>query len=515
MDTRTRPRPARVFRDASRVALGVLGAALFASSAFADVLDVMREELERSRDVLVEQPTPVYYLSYEITEDKSVAVNSAFGALTGWNENESRGLDIDLRVGSPNFDNTRELRSQRGGFRSFRSIVPVPLEAEGLRTILWYQTDRKYKDALERFTVVQSDEQVSVEADDKSGDFSVEKAEQATEETLAIEVDRGAWEERVRRYSAPFLASPHVFAANAAIWADAETRWYVNTEGTAIKTSNAYYRISISASTRADDGMVLPRTEQFFSLTPEGLPDDETVMAAVHKMVSDLEALREAPLVEPYTGPALLSGRASGVFFHEILGHRLEGHRQKGATEGQTFRKMVGEAVLPTTFSVVFDPTLRRLGNTDLVGTYRYDNEGVKARRVPVIVDGILTGFLMGRIPIEGFPKSNGHGRKNTGFAPVARQSNLIVEVSETKTRDELKAQLIAMAEQEGKPFGLLFDRIQGGFHHHRPVVAQRVQRYAHRGLPHQPRRFRGTRARRRPDRHATHCVQSHCRGRG
>jgi len=307
-------------------------------------------------------------------------------------------------------------------------------------------------------------EQVSVEADDQSGDFSVEKAEQASEETAVIEVDRAAWEDRVRRFSAPFSASPHVFQANATIWADAETRWYVNTEGSAIKTSSAYYRISISASTRAEDGMVLPRTEQFFSLTPEGLPDDETVMATVRQMVSDLEALREAPLVEPYTGPAMLSGRASGVFFHEILGHRLEGHRQKGATEGQTFRKMVGEAVLPETFSVVFDPTIKRLGGTDLVGAYRYDNQGVKARRVPVIEDGVLTNFLMGRIPIEGFPKSNGHGRKNTGFAPVARQSNLIVEVSQTKTRDELKAQLLAMAEKEGKPFGLLFDRIQGGF---------------------------------------------------
>ena len=453
-----------VSRDACRLALGVLGVALIAGSGFADVLDVMREELERSRDVLVEQPTPVYYLSYEITEDKSVAVNSAFGALAGWNENETRGLDIDLRVGSPDFDNTRELRSRRGGLGNLRSIVQVPLEAEGLRTILWYQTDRKYKEALERFTMVQSDEQVSVEAEDKSGDFSVEKAEQASEKSLVIDVDRGVWEERVRRFSAPFLASPHVFAANATIWADAETRWYVNTEGTAIKTSNAYYRISISASTRADDGMVLPRTEQFFSLTAEGLPDDETVMAAVHKMVSDLTALREAPLVEPYTGPALLSGRASGVFFHEILGHRLEGHRQKGATEGQTFRQMVGEAVLPTTFSVVFDPTITRLGGTDLVGAYRFDNQGVKARRVPVIVDGVLTNFLMGRIPIEGFPRSNGHGRKNTGFAPVARQSNLIVEVSETMTRDDLKAQLLAMAKKEGKPFGLLFDRIQGGF---------------------------------------------------
>ena len=461
--------------DTSRTAVGfgwlrnhlatpVLATALIGTGAFADVLDVMRGELDRSRRVFSEQPTPVYYLSYEITEDKTASVNGAFGALTGWNEAETRGLDIDLRVGSPDFDNTRELRSQRGGFPGFRTIVQVPLEDEALRTILWYQTDRKYKEALERFTMVQSDEQVSVEADDKSGDFSVEKAEQASEETLAIEVDRAAWEEKVRRFSAPFAASPHVFAANATIWADAETRWYVNTEGSAIKTSSAYYRISISAATRADDGMVLPRTEQFFSLTPEGLPDDETVMATVQEMVRDLEALREAPLVEPYTGPAMLSGRASGVFFHEILGHRLEGHRQKGATEGQTFRKMVGEAVLPDTFSVVFDPTIEQLGGTDLVGAYRYDNQGVKARRVPVIVDGVLTSFLMGRIPIEGFPKSNGHGRKNTGFAPVARQSNLIVEVSETKTRDELKAQLLAMAEKDGKPFGLLFDRIQGGF---------------------------------------------------
>ena len=447
-----------------RLAMSLLATVIIPTGATADVLDVMREELERSGAVLMEQPTPIYYLSYEITEDKTVVVSSAFGALTGWNESETRGLDIDLRVGSPAFDNTRELRSQRGGFGTMRMNVQVPLQAEALRAVLWYQTDRKYKEALERFTVVQSDEQVSVEADDKSDDFSVEKAAQASEEILAIEVDRPAWEERVRRYTAPFADSPHVLAATASIWADAETRWYVNTEGSAIRTSNTYYRISVTASTRADDGMVLPRTEQFFSLTPGGLPDDEEVLATVHRMVGELEALREAPLVEPYTGPAMLSGRASGVFFHEILGHRLEGHRQKGALEGQTFRKMVGETLLPSTFSVVFDPTIKQLGGKDLVGAYRYDNQGVEARRVPVIVDGVLTNFLMARIPIEGFPKSSGHGRKNTGFAPVARQSNLIVEVSETKPRDELKAQLLALAEKEGKPFGLLFDRIQGGF---------------------------------------------------
>ena len=461
---RTGVEPSSYRRAAVRVASVFLAAAVFASNAVADVLDVMTEELERSRRALIEQPTPIYYLSYEITSVESASASGAFGALTGWAENDARSLDIDLRVGSPAFDNTRELRSRGRSARNTRTNVRVPVEDEALRAALWYETDRKYKQALERFTMVRSDDQVSVDADDQSGDFAVEQPERASEEAAAIEVDRNAWEARVRRYTAPFAESPHVLSGSARIAADAETRWYVNTEGSAIRTSTVHYRISVSASTRADDGMVLPRTEQFFSLTPDGLPDDETVMAAVHGMVADLEALREAPLVEPYTGPAMLSGRASGVFFHEILGHRLEGHRQKGAMQGQTFRKMIGEQVLARPFSVVFDPTIDRLAGTDLGGAYRYDNQGVKARRVPVIVDGVLTGFLMGRTPIEGFPNSNGHGRKSTGFAPVARQSNLIVEVSETSTRAQLKAQLIAMAQAAAKPFGLLFDRIQGGY---------------------------------------------------
>ncbi len=441
---------------------------LFAGQVAADVLDVMHEELDRSREVLAQQPTPVYYLSYEITEDKTVTVEGAFGSLTRWWEGEARGLDIDLRVGSPALDNTHEL-SQRAGGRPFTvrfgrgGRIPIEDE-EGLRTVLWDRTDKKYKEAIERFTRVQADVQVNVETGDRTGDFSPEKAEVASEDTVALRADRSGWEEKVRRYTAPFADSPHVFSASATIGGNVETRWYVNSEGSAIKTSNAYYRVSIQAVTRAEDGMVLPRSEQFFSLTPEGLPDDETVMAAVHGMASDLEGLRTAPLVEPYAGPAILSGRASGVFFHEILGHRLEGHRQKGAAEAQTFRRMVGESVLPEAFSVTFDPTIRRFGATDLVGAYRYDNQGVKARRVPVIVDGVLTNFLMARIPIEGFPKSNGHGRKNTGYAPVARQSNLIIEASETMTREELKAQLLAMVERDGKDFGLFFDRIQGGF---------------------------------------------------
>ena len=443
---------------------GALLAVLVAGAAPAEVLDTMSAEVERSLEVLSRQSDPVYFLSYEITEDRVASVYGSFGALTGWSESEHRGLDIDLRVGSPKLDNTHEIRG--GGApprRRVRLLAPVSND-EALRAALWQGTDREYKEASERFAQVRTDVHVTVAAEDQAGDFSPQSPERSVEEPVTLVVDRAAWEEKVARYTAPFRASPHILSANAVVWGDAETRWYVNSEGSAIRTANTFYRVTVSAATRAEDGMVLPRTEQFFALSPDNLPSDEEVMEVVHSMVAELEALRTAPLVEPYTGPAILSGPASGVFFHEILGHRLEGHRQKSVREGQTFRRMVGEAVLPDTFSVYFDPTVARAAGTDLVGTYRFDNEGVRARRVPVIEDGVLTGFLMGRIPIEGFPESNGHGRKNTGNRTVARQSNLFVEVLEPHTREELKAMLLEAVAREGKPFGLFFDRIQGGF---------------------------------------------------
>lgn len=429
-------------------------------------LKVMGKELDRAMAVFADEPTPVYYLSYEITEDRTVSVRSSFGSVTGWNEAENRILDIDLRVGDYALDNTRPIRGGGGGgFPRGFGYARVPTQdADALRSLLWYWTDKKYKTALERFTMVKTNVQVRVEEEDPTGDFSPAKAQKASEKTVPLEVDRAAWEAKTRKYTAPFADSPHIYASSATISGDVETRWYVNSDGSRIKVSQPFYRLMVSASTKAEDGMEMPRYESFFSFTPQGLPDDDTVLALVDEMIADLTALREAPLVEPYTGPAILSGRASGVFFHEILGHRLEGHRQKRVDEGQTFKKMVGERVLPETFSVIFDPTLTRAGGTDLVGTYRFDNQGVKARRVDVIKDGVLTNFLMSRTPIEGFARSNGHGRKNVGSHPVARQSNLIVAVEQPVTEAALKQQLMAMLEAQDKPFGLYFEDIQGGF---------------------------------------------------
>ena len=456
--------PNRLLLIPTLAAVALILAALPVRAA-TPVLDAMKEELQRSVKLLSEQPVPVYYLSYEVTEDRNVALSASFGNITRSSEGERRIVDIDLRVGSPELDNSHPIRGDLfGNFRSF-SRVEVPTDnPAALRNILWYETDKKYKRAVEQLTKVKANVRVKVEEEDQAGDFSPEAPEKWLDDRLPLNFDRASWNEKLRRYSAPFSSTGHIYEADAMLTAAAETRWFVNSEGAEIRISQTYYRLMITAFTKAEDGMELPRYESFFSFTPDGLPDDGVVLRKVEKMISDLEALRTAPVVDPYTGPAILSGAASGVFFHEILGHRVEGHRQKREDEGQTFKKMVNQKVLPETFSVVFDPTVRSIESMDLVGAYQFDNQGVKGQRVEVIKNGVLKNFLMSRTPIEGFSRSNGHGRKQAGRSPVARQSNLLVEVGETHSRQELKTMLIDQLKREDKPFGLYFEDIQGGF---------------------------------------------------
>ena len=429
------------------------------------MLAVMASELERSLEILSKQPTPAYFLSYEITEERSWLLASSFGKIVATANGATRVLDIDLRVGTHNLDNTHPTRgrSRRGTGRFGTLRIPVS-NPDALRRVLWFETDRKYKDAVERLARVQSEIQVSVDAEDTSADFADAPPERMLEDPVAVTVDMSGWAERLNRYTALFSGESGIMSARASLTVSSVTRWLVNSDGTRLRLAEPRARLAISAAAKAEDGMELPRYESFFAFEPDGLPDDSVVLAATEGMIRDLNALSVAPVADPYTGPAILSGRASGVFFHEILGHRVEGHRQRSEEDAQTFKKMLGEPVLPESFSVVFDPTVTRLAGTDLSGSYRFDNQGVRARRVGVIDGGILKRFLMSRSPIDGFPESNGHGRKQPGFFPVSRQSNLIVEVSDALSGDALKALLISRIKAEGNEYGLLFQDIQGGF---------------------------------------------------
>ena len=351
-----------------------------------------------------------------------------------------------------------------GGPRITRVNLPLTDAEAPIRLELWRGTDRAYRQSAEALTRARTNAAAKIQDDDPAPDFSREEPQVHIEAPTGYSIDTREWEERLRRLSAPFSEDPLIFRSDVSLSVEATNRYYTNSEGSRIATGELFCRIMIQAATKADDGMELPLYSSFFSRTIDGLPAESVLLAEVRSMIDLLARLRDAPLVDPFSGPAILSGRAAGVFFHEIFGHRVEGHRQRSADDAQTFAKSVGQAVLPEFMSVVFDPTRRLRGTTELHGYYQFDDEGVKARPVTVVAKGILKTFLLGRAPLQQFPQSNGHGRAQAGFVPVSRQSNLVVEADKSVSHDRLVEMLKEEARRQGKPFGLLFDNIEGGF---------------------------------------------------
>jgi predicted Zn-dependent protease len=432
-------------------------------------LAVLQEELQRGmHDLSAKGKPPPYFIGYEVHDRNETTVMASYGALVQSTARRTRILDADVRVGDYKLDSTHAIRSSDFDFSSEIAGHPVPLplsdDETALRTIAWSETDRRYEEAAERLVKIRTQRTLKVAEDDPSDDFSREKPITYFGPVARLNVDVPVWEARLRRLSGRFRGQAEILDSDASLQATSLTEWLLNSEGTAIQSGRNYVRVFIEADARADDGMELERFESFDAETLEGLGGEAAMDAAADSIITDLKALRRAPLAEPYAGPAILEGKAAGVFFHEIFGHRVEGHRQKSEEEGQTFAKKVGQPVMPSFISVFDDPTLASLDGVDLNGFYRYDDEGVDARSATLVEGGILRGFLLSRSPTRGFSVSNGHGRRQEGRTIVSRQGNLVVEPSLAVPPEELRRLLREEAKRQGKLYGLSFRDISGGF---------------------------------------------------
>ena len=429
------------------------------------LLAALQTELERSLKTLGTLDPPAYYLSYTITDTQRVNVSGSNGALLSSDAARNRWLEVSVRTGSYNLDNSHKVGERQMQSGGPGTPVPIDDDAEVLRRAIWLETDKQYRAASEALIKIKTGKEVKVEtAEGRAPDFSREQPHNFIGPLTSISVDRKPWEEKVRAYTKAFRESPAIINSIVTFTAQAQNAFQVTSEGTQLQFGQIRYRLELFIQGKAPDGMDIDRYYNFDWVNPSEAPDDKAVYAAGATMRKELEGLVAAPINDPIVGPALLTGRAAAVFFHEVFGHRAEGHRQKDVTEGQTFSKKVGEQILPSFLSITDDTTLKKLGSQDLLGYYQYDDEGVPAQRVVLVDHGVLKNFEMSRSPLTGFPNSNGHGRRQLGATPVSRQGNLIVTSSKMVTNAELRVQLIELIKAQGKPYGLLIDDIAGGF---------------------------------------------------
>ncbi|MBL8915592.1 MAG: TldD/PmbA family protein [Archangium sp.] len=436
------------------------------------LLGALVDELERSKKSLPSTAdAPFYYLSYRVLDAQSFGIATSLGVLVDSQQTfdplagRLRILDVSARVGSRRLDNTHALRGERDwDLRRTTDQLPIEDEPRALRIAIWRTTDRAYKSAVKQLVKVKTNQQVKVAEEDLADDFSADAPVVQLQPRFAGAFDREAWTVRIKKLSALFKPYPEILKSSVSLNGTGGTAYFVDSDGARLREPRFFARILIGASVKADDGMDLDLYEDIEATSLDRLPTDEVLTQRVQRLIERLLALRKAPAVEPYSGPAIITNRAAGVFFHEIFGHRIEGHRQKDADEGQTFTKRIGLSVLPEFLSVSDDPTRRTFGEIPLNGFYAFDEEGQPAQKASLVDKGILRTFLLGRSPVKGFAKSNGHGRAQPGMATVSRQGNLIIDSTKQLTPAALRAMLIEEVKKRGKPYGLVFEEISGGF---------------------------------------------------
>jgi TldD protein len=414
----------------------------------------------------LESYPPPYFVAFAFEDVQSADVVARFGEVSRMEHAHSRPIYTEVRVGDYAFDNTAG-SGESSDVYDLTYVAPrmgpLRFDAAALRAAFWLLADEQYKGATSLFLKKKGARAYQIDPSDKDGCFTKEKARQDEKPVPALVWSDANEAALAKRVSSILGKEAHVFDSTVALSAQRRERHFTSSEGARLLYGRRIYAAQLSAMTRAKDGILLESQRAFYAASRERLPSDAQLEAEARALAADLKALAEAPMIDPYTGPAILAPEAAGVLFHEALGHRLEGERQKDSGDGQTFKGQIGQRVLPAFIDVVDDPTLVQAHGLDLNGFYEFDEEGIPAERVSLVEKGLLKGFLLSRTPVEGFARSNGHGRAEMGQKPQARMGTTIVNARGGVSEAELKRLLIAEAKKQGKPYGLILRDVAGG----------------------------------------------------
>lgn len=438
----------------------------FSEEAYSKIFSTMERELEKNiKSLKLPEYEKPYFIAYRLTEVQRVDISAKFGSIIYDEPSNYRVVYVETRYGSYFLDNTSDAGYSSGfnDYEGYSSFAPLDEELDVLKHRLWLLTEVSYKKAVSDYYNKKARRVIKIQEDENLPDFSREKRIVYIGKEKAFNLDRDSWKEKLKRVSAVFRNYEKIVDSEIKMSTKRETRFFVNSEGTKTFTQNTYYYIRIRAHTLSDDGMPLSNFKSFFEINEENLPSEEELMNSAREVAEKLLGLRKAPEMEPYTGPAILSPEAAGVLFHEVVGHRLEGERQRSPMEGMTFKNKIGEKILPEFLTVIDDPTIKEENGKALSGYYEIDDEGVPPQRVVLVENGILKNFLLSRRMVKGSKNSNGHGRSDEYSKPMARMGNLIVRSSKTYPMEELEKMLLELLKEKGKEFGFIIEHVERG----------------------------------------------------
>ncbi len=467
------------------VALRVLRAQSPASALDDDILlRAMRDELQRSRQLRVSNtpgsagsPDDVpYFISYNIGDEEDFSVTASLGAVTSSARNRFRVPQIEVRVGSYDFDNTGHVYS---GFYSGSRFDTQPWSVDddylNLRQSLWLATDYAYKAAVESLSRKRASLSNIAGQSERLPDYSKAEPAVSLAKSRVVRVDEAAWEARIIKLSAIFAAYPEVRASGVEIHINQGSTYYVNTEGATLRYPDSVIWMIARAEGQSADGMPIRDGLSMQALELEKIAGEKDMTLAVTALAERVTARVNAPAPPPgetYVGPVIFEPLAAAQLFAQLLGDNLRVQRRPIADPNRPlnflsseFESRMNSRVLPEWIDVIDDPTQTEFQGKALVGGYPFDLEGVAPKPVSVIEKGVLKNFLTTRQPGRVWSGSNGHARLPGGSGTHgAAISNLFVRTSRGEPLAALKARLIQMCKDRDKPYGMLVRRLDFPF---------------------------------------------------
>jgi len=445
------------------------------------IFAAMKDEMARTiSNLKIDTLRPPYYVAYSVVEHESYFIRASMGSLLSSSETpRSRSINVQMRVGSPSFDNT--------DFASFSSLgrsgvtyvsddgskgVSYEDDYTELRRNLWLASDAVYKRSLADLSKKQAAVQNKVRTD-TTADFSPARLYTSVAPENTEKFDRALWAERTRRLSAVLKKFPMIQYSEVNTGFADDYIYFLNSKG----AKNTHQRIrtwvEVKAKTQASDGMPLTNFIAFYGNSLKDVPSEEEMANQIEAIAKELVALRDAPILDSYSGPVWFDGQAAAELVAQGLGPNLCNIRDvttdnpqleqmlKNQLGESSFQNKIGARVLPDFFSVTDNPRQRKYKGIPLIASFDVDEEGVQPVEVNLIERGILKTLLTSQIPHKRIRESNGHAR---GFQPQAFFSNLFLSASKTEKDPEIKRQLISLVKERGLEFGIIVRKINNPY---------------------------------------------------
>lgn len=297
------------------------------------------------------------------------------------------------------------------------------------------------------------------------------------------------FEKEVLQYVPDFKNLEGIERVATTICCEREESLFLDTEGSRIFQNSDYLQIVYILQGKDQSDKTFNLVSNMHFVGRDGF-DPKILKRKLEKLVGSYEDRRFAERIDSGSYPIIFDGAAVATFFHEALAaHLLSG---KYVTDGNSTlfsESRLNKQILPQGINIIDDPSLEKG-----LGSYLYDEEGVKAEPITLVEDGILRNYLLDKSSAAELSKligeevkSNGRARsqwainEENAIISEPRVSNLLIDCDNLHEEDDIFTLLVGMVDHYEKDFGLYIEGAAGevdvvnGYFKLKPIRAWKV----------------------------------------